>query len=745
MHWHPPFNSIVMLAIVATAIVLMSLSFLIPRRQMQANAPMMLATLALRGAGFLLLLFCLLQPSKLPGPQTITTQRTLAVLIDTSGSMSRRDGPEPTEPTRLALAQEHLAGLAVGEAKLAMYSFDSQALPIKVEALRGLSAKGKQTDIAAALEQVIGRHRADDLAGVVLIGDGQNTQGADPRETVQRIKKPLFVLPVGRDWQPAPDAPKVVRKDLSIDSVTAPPRIILGRTVQVVASISAAGYDARQVVVELMENEQVIADSAVSISSEHTRRPAMFAVKPSAVGKYNYHVRVAVDEDDTNPTNNLRSFAVEVVDPVNRLLYLDWLRNERRFLRRVIDRQRNIRYTAIVQQDQQRLIIQGNDEQMKRDAGTLGPQQLRGLKAIIIGDLPAEALTEQQIVALADWVDRGGSLLLLGGPQSLGAAGFANTPLAKMLPVKIGAGQNYVEQETWVTLTPQGAAHPAFQRVGRRWAPPAPLLSLIRVQSVKPAATVLIEQRDKPNAPILVSHSYGHGKVAVALTDSTWRWQLAATSGQADRSAHAVFWQQVIDWLLPELKQDVDAGGMVQLITDRLAYDVGEQVMMIAAVRSADGRMMKQASVEFRVATPDGRPIRRTGRLDDEQTEGFTATFEAHLDGEYTVQAVAGIDDRTIGTDQARITVTQPVIEFARTAPDHELLDELAKLSGGQTLEPKDLADMVTLAKLYSRQVQVQPNADTDAEPIWNHWLLLLMFIALMSGEWFIRRRNQWV
>ncbi len=748
MHWHPPLSPYLMLVVIALALALMVLSFLIPRRQMSANGPVLLGTLGLRIAGFLLLLFFLLQPSKLPAAQEITVRRTLAVLIDTSGSMSKQDGPAESEPTRLKLGLKHLAGAnlvqqVTADAKLSVYGFGGQTLPIRTDALLNLKANGKQTNIAAAVEQIARQHQADDLAGIVLISDGRNTEGADPIEVVERIKAPLYVLPVGRHWEPPAQAPVEQRKDLSIDAVTAPPRAILGRTVQVVATVSAAGYDARQIDVELLQEDQAISDSAVSISAEHTRRQAMFAVKPPSVGTHTYQVRVPTDEEDTDSTNNLKSFTIEVVDPVNRLLYLDWLRNERRFLRRVIDRLRHVRYTAIVQQNEQRLMVQGNDEQMKREAATLSPKQLRGLKAIIIGDLPAETLSPEQIDAVALWVDRGGAMLLLGGPQSLGAAGFATTPLARMLPVQVASGQNYVEQDIWVRLTPQGAAHPAFQRVGRNWTPPAPLLSLIRVQSVKPAATVLIEQRDAPNAPVLVSHSYGHGKVAVVLTDSTWRWQLAAT--RARRSEHAVFWQQIIDWLLPELKQTSEDSGLVQLITDRLTYDVNEPVTMIAGVRGADGQTMKEAEVEFRIAAPDGRPIRRTGRLEGEGAEGFTASFDVPIDGEYAIQVVATVDGQTVGTDEASITVTQPVIEFAQTDPDHELLRRLAEASKGKALRPQDLRDIVTLANLAPRKVQVQPNAEDDAEPVWNHWLLLIAFIMLMSGEWFIRRRNQWV
>ena len=756
MNWHPPFSPTATTVLVMLAMVVVVASFVMPRKQLNAKSPAGLMTMILRVLGFALLLFFLLQPSVLPKPRTIITARTLAVLVDTSGSMSERDGADADEPDRLdrvrkAIEAHRVVEQVTEQAKLTMYAFAGQTTPIKADALDTLKATGKRTDLAAAIRQVENQHQRDDLAGILFFTDGRNTQGADPLEAAKQARAPLFVMAIGRKRQELPDKPQAQPKDLAIEAVSADARVILGRTAQVVASVSAAGYGARQVRVELLEKDQPISSSSVTVSESQNRRQAMFTVKPDGVGTHTYQLRVPAEPDDVDPTNNLRSFTIEVVDPVNRLLYLDRMRHEQRFLKRVIAAHRNLRYTAIVQQGDKRLLVQGNDAQMARDAVSLSDAQLLGLKAMIIGDLPAEALVPAQISSVAAWVDSGGALLLLGGPRSLGAAGFAQTELVKLLPATIASGPNYVEKEYQVTLTPQGAAHPAFQRVGKRWVPSAPLLSLIKLDAVKPAATVLLAQAKAPNAPVAVSHNYGRGKVAVLLTDSTWRWQLAARTAVGQPSEHAVFWQQIIDWLLPELQQQADDSGQVQLITDRIEYEVNEQVMMIGSVRGADGQVPRNAKVQFTVATPDGRPIKRNGKFggdDDAQgasASAFTASFEAYAAGDYSIQAVATVDGRTLGTDQVHIHVVQPVIEFAQTDPDTDLLRKLAELSGGKYLERSDLSRLVTLADLTPKEKLLQPNADEDSDPAWNHWPLLVIFVALMSSEWLIRRRNQWV
>jgi hypothetical protein len=428
------------------------------------------------------------------------------------------------------------------------------------------------------------------------------------------------------------------------------------------------------------------------------------------------------------------------------------LRFERRFLKPILAALRNLRYTAIVPRDKDRILVQGNDEQMKREAATLSPEQMWGLKAMIIGDIPATSLDADQINALVRWVDEGGSLLFLAGPQSMGQSGFGATPLADLLPVSVGANAAYIEGEIRVRLTPLGAAHPAFQRVQSQWDRAAPLLSRFNVQSVLPAATVLFSTASEPAAPIVVSRRYGHGKVTIVLTDSTWRWQLAHGTGERGRSArgeHALFWEQLIDWLLPDLSEDAPDEHQVQLITDRLTYEINDVVTLMAGVQSADGSVVPDARVLFSIAAANGRTIKRSGILQEQAGQiaetVYVAEFDVLAEGSYEIRVMATHQGKILGTDQTTICVIHPLIEFANTDPDHELLNELADLSEGQVLDPQDLANLSDIISLSPREVWVQPHAEADAEPVWDRWWILTVFIALMTTEWTVRRMNQWV
>jgi hypothetical protein len=755
MIWHPPFNATVTTILVVGAVVAMAASFLWSRRHLDVLTPQGMTTLGLRAAGFLLILYFLLQPSRLPTPEKIVTQRTLVVMVDSSASMSepQRYGSRPTRYDAVleAIEQRRVIEQIGEKAKLSAYSFAEQVTPTEPAALQGIKPTGRATDLSTTIDQTARLHANDDLTGVLIFTDGRNTQGSDPVEMAKRLGVPLYFAAFGEP-KPKDDGTTEERKDLAVDAVNAQPRLVLGRSGQVAVSVHATGYGARQVKVELLEDDRPIGSTAVAVNPQQPKRQALFAIKPSRIGQHTYQVRIPAENDEVDAANNMQTFTVDVVDPVNRLLYLDRLRQERRFLKRVVDLQRNIRYAAVAQLDEGRVWIDGNDTAMKESAADLSQEQLRRTKAILIGDVPASALTPEKIAAIVSWVDEGGALLVLAGPESLGANGFGSTELAKLLPVSVSEGARYVEGEFPVQLTRDGAAHPAFQKVRDRWQNAPPLISRFDVASVKPAATVLLSTNDVANAPVVVSQNYGHGKVAIVLSDTTWRWQLGYDPAQAQRgegSQHEVLWKQLIDWAMPEL-QDQQAGDVqVQAIADRVSYEVGDEVTMIVSVRDAGGATPANTAVELTIASPDGRPIQRNATLQplagSESEQAFIATFEAFFAGEYQVQAVAKVDNQTAGADQYSVKVVQPVLEFANTDPDRELLRALATASGGKYLDGSDLDDLASIIELEPREVTVQPNAERDAKPAWDRWWLLLAFAALMGSEWFIRRRNQWV
>jgi hypothetical protein len=70
--------------------------------------------------------------------------------------------------------------------------------------------------------------------------------------------------------------------------------------------------------------------------------------------------------------------------------------------------------------------------------------------------------------------------------------------------------------------------------------------------------------------------------------------------------------------------------------------------------------------------------------------------------------------------------------------PDHERLKRIVEAVGGKFLSPREdlLPEIFGLAeKRESRYVEEKRT------PLWGHFLPLCLILALLSGEWYLRRR----
>ncbi|MEZ6104620.1 MAG: glutamine amidotransferase [Pirellulaceae bacterium] len=163
---------------------------------------------------------------------------------------------------------------------------------------------------------------------------------------------------------------------------------------------------------------------------------------------------------------------------------------------------------------------------------------------------------------LADVVQQGRGLILLGGRHSFGPGRYQTTPLADVMPVVM---HDYEAQDfdaplnSALHLERELSLQPTQEHFLTRlsgdegtsqWSSLPPLLGANRFSEVKRDARVLLET--ERGEPMLVAGNPG-GRVIAFAGDSTWRWW---TMGHSE--AHRRFWRQMVLWAagLDSLGQD---------------------------------------------------------------------------------------------------------------------------------------------------------------------------------------------
>ncbi len=743
MHWsfEYPWSPALTWLIVAGVLMALTASFAMVWRELFPVSLASVAIVALRVASLALLVYLLFQPSVILS-KSEEVKPHVALLLDTSGSMSvvdaGRDKPRLKEALD-ALRESRLAEKIGEKAKLDLFEFATGLSRLKQEGIETLEkATGTGTSLGLAIVQVRDELKGEDLAGVVIFSDGRDNTGSDPLAAAKELEAPLYTVGFGR---PKPKEVREKECDLSIVNVSYDKRIVVGHTSDVAVTVAMKGFGARSVPVELVLDGAVIAQSAVALSSDRPERQVSMKLKPASAGQFVYTVRVPPDPAEGNKSNNEKPMPVFVADPVSRVLYVEARpRWEFKFLSRVLAAYKNVEHTAVIRMAPGKMTIQGTNAAESARIATMTVPELQRLKAIVIGDVPSTFFKPEQLEAIAALVEQGGAVLLMGGKASFGTEGFAGTALARVLPVQLQRLPAYMEKRFQVDLTPEGRAHPAFQGVKQSWAKAPELISLMSVGEVKPGATVLMKTTDGSDLPVVVAHRYGKGKAIVVLTDCTWRWKLGMAEGQIQEDLQTLFWRQLVTWLMPEEQAEKERRA-VQLVADRLSYELNQPVTLTVTAVDADGKAVANAKVVCHVYAPDGKVIERAATATkgaEGAPEGYTASFVPHVGGKYKVVATAQAAGADLGRDQLSLIVGDTSIEMNETDPNRELLKKLATASAGQYYEPVEASRIADDLAIKTRK-----HTWTEKREVWDKWWVFLTFLALMSAEWVIRRRRQ--
>jgi hypothetical protein len=132
-------------------------------------------------------------------------------------------------------------------------------------------------------------------------------------------------------------------------------------------------------------------------------------------------------------------------------------------------------------------------------------------------------------------------------------------------------------------------------------------------------------------------------------------------------------------------------------------------------------------------------PVRRDVVLESRGEGAYGATLEGLPPGRYTVgaTAVTAAGGRSRGRTEATFWVDAQSAEWQAVAPDRGLLAAVAREGGGASVRPGDEAALV------QSLAEARPRAGRErAVRLWESPLAFALIVALLSTEWWLRRRR---
>jgi hypothetical protein len=261
------------------------------------------------------------------------------------------------------------------------------------------------------------------------------------------------------------------------------------------------------------------------------------------------------------------------------------------------------------------------------------------------------------------------------------------------------------------------------------WLDLPPLIGANRLKAVNDRIDVWAEAPD--GVPLLFASTRGRSRVAAFAGDTTYLW--CTLGDKPHPELHQRFWRQLILWLA---RKDADSDQQVWVKVEPRNFAPGSNVSLTFGARGVDGLPIDNAEFQVEVTGPDGE---KTTVKPRKSAGEYSAEFnKATLPGDYWVKVSAKLGGQLVPFSAfTRFIVDARDLELDYPSADPDFLKELSAITGGQSLRPEDIDGLLDrLMNSKSNLTRIQTT------PLWDNWWLLLVFVSLMSIEWFLRKKR---
>jgi len=664
-------------------------------------------------------------------PELINVQRdadrpVLAVLLDTSGSMTTRDVvvENANDPVTRAdwvfpLRDTNDWAALAGRFQIRIDEFpppsDSPA-PVGTDLHAPLDAWARQARVARA---------------VVLVSDGDWNAGAPPVEAASRLRLrgiPVYTMTVGSSR---------FLPDIALLPVRAPAFAPVGEQVYLAFVLQSRLPDDARVTLVLTEDDVEIARRSVVVPAQ-AQTSASIAFAPERAGEREYRLLAEPLPEETNPENNAQSFRMTIRSETIRMLIVEseprW---EYRYLRNAAWRDPRVMVDTLLLHP--RLPVGGGPRYLSTFPSTR--EELSRYDVVFLGDvgLGERGLSEAQCGWLRELVaDQASGLVFLPGASGRWMT-LLDGPLSDLLPVEIDRSQPGgfgTPVPGGMALTVLGRDHrltrlaATLERNEALWSELPGFFWYAPAIRMRPGYEVLVVHAQSRNEdgriPLIAAGDYGNGKVLYMGHDSAWRWR----RGVEDLH-HYRFWSQVFRWM--SYRRHVAQTEGLRFFYTPEAPQAGEPLWVQASPLSNDGFPLQGMTLEAVLTAPSGVATAFALPAIPDAWGVHQGDVLLREGGVHTLRVRCR---ETGATAEGPVQVIEPEREPIGRPARHDVMREIAAVSGGSAF---DTADGIEALRQALLDLSVRLPRETRFR-LWAHPAWLALLAAVFALYWCLRK-----
>ena len=644
----------------------------------------------------------------------------LTVLIDDSHSMDTRDmssATDKSDPISRADAAKPLGARPV-------WNEIARKFDVTIEPFSSSEEPPREaTNINAALLHTAEVHPR--LAAVVLASDGDWNTGEPPSQAAVRLRMrhvPVFAVPLGSESR---------LPGVELTSFDVPAFGIAGKPLRIPFTIESSLPRDEPATLRMESSTGEAVEKAVVIPAM-SRLEDVILWKPSQPGDIKLKLTVPPMEGERSLDNHSLEAPLPVRKEQLRVLVIDsYPRWEYRYLRNALQRDPGVEVSTLL---------------FHPDLGTPGAgrgylsafpkdEDLAKYDVVFLGDAGTDKgqLSFDQCASLQKLVrDQAAGLVFLPGFRGYELT-LQPTPLGDLLPIVWDEAQprgygtsapgNFALTEaggrsllTKLEDTDEANARAWSGFPGFQWYAP--------VLRAKAGSEILAAHATEENrfgrVPLIVTKTFGAGKILFMGTDGAWRWR----RGVEDKY-HYRFWGQVVRWMA--YQRNMSKGENMRLFYSPDRPRTGSVLTLNANVASATGDPLHDGVVIAQVTTPGGKTSSiRLAPAGEDAWGLFTGVFTPTDPGDHHIHLTCAEAGSAL---DATISVQGVSREKIGKPARFDILREITQITRGAMLKNADPATAVAAIAALPEAVPEERRIPLWAHPAWAGALILLLAI----------------
>ncbi len=546
----------------------------------------------------------------------------------------------------------------------------------------------KESDFDNLFNEIENNYANQNIGAMVLLSDGIYNKGANPNNSISKIKFPIYTIGVGDTTQ---------YKDLMIQKIEHNEVAYLGDNFLVEVLVSAKKINTANAVLSLKHQNKIIQTKSFSIGIDNYLSTFSFTLSAEEKGLQQYNAQLSVIDGEKNISNNSQNFVIDVIDNKEKIALVSHAPHpDIAALKESIESKSNYSLVCF------------NDGRLNTPA--------KSFALVII-----EGYQNNQ-VALINECKNSGTPFWIINPES-----SDNLPGMKLnvSPTRMNENECYVDENFNLF---------GISKELKNFIKEAPALkTYFGRYTTFNAASVFIKQKIgqiETENPVLIFSEYNDCKCACFMGDGLWKWKMR---NFADKGNHDLF-NELIGKTVQYLSVKKDKSFFRLRLPNQV--NENESVEIEAELYNQTYELVNEAEVHFKLLDEENHEFNYTL---SKNKMAYGLNIGILKPGEYRYQADVK-DNNNLYTKQGKIMVKAVVLEKMNLVANHALLRELALKSTGQFYY---LNQVKNLKETILKNENIKPITYSEIEESYlldNKWLFLVILL-FFSLEWFLRKR----